>query len=116
MEATNKSTSGLRIGIIVLALATAAIHLFLALRSPAPFSTLFILNTLGYAVLLAAYLMPQLARYHGLIRWAFIAFAALTVILYFAFNASNFINPVGLITKAIEIALIVLLWLDGRNA
>ena len=117
MATNRKKISGLQIGIIILTLATAAIHLALAIRIPNPmFTTVFILNALGYVVLLVAYLLPQLASYHKLVRWVFIAFTAVTVIAYFVFNASNFVNPVGLLTKAIEIALIVLLWLDRRNA
>jgi hypothetical protein len=117
MATNRKKISGLQIGIIILALATAGIHLALAIFRPDPkFTPLFLLNALSYVVLLVAYLLPQLAAYHNLVRWVFIAFTAVTVIAYFAFNASNFVNPVGLLTKVIEIALIVLLWLDRRNA
>ena len=116
MDVPKTKTSGLRIGIIILALATAGIHLSLALFRPDPmFTPLFIFNALGYIVLLVAYLLPQLAAYHNLIRWLFIAFATVTVIAYFVFNAGNFVNPIGLLTKAIEIALIILLWIDRRN-
>jgi hypothetical protein len=117
MESTRKKSSGLQIGIIILTLATAGIHLTLALTRPDPkFTPLFLLNAVGYIVLLVAYLLPQLARYHNLVRWVFMAFAVVTVIGYFIFNAGHFVNPIGLLTKAIEVVLIVLLWLDRRNS
>ncbi len=116
MDVPKRKISGLQIGIIVLTLATAAIHLFLAIFRPDPmFTPLFILNALGYLALLVAYLLPQLAAYHSIVRWVFIAFTAVTVIAYFIFNAGNFVNPIGLLAKVIEIVLIVLLFLDGRN-
>jgi len=116
MNTTRQGTSSLRYGIMVTAIATAAIHLFLAFRNPDPmFTTLFILNAVGYLALMIAYFLPQLAAYHGTIRWLLMAFTAVTVVAYFVFNGSNSFNPVGLVTKAIEVALIVLLWMDGRR-
>lgn len=105
--------SGVQIGIILLTIATALIHLVLAFVFP-PTMVLFILNAIGYLVLLAAYFLPQFARYHNTIRWLLIAFAAVTIIGYFALNGLK-MDPLGLITKAIEVALIVLLWIDGRK-
>lgn len=56
----------LRIGVIVLALGTAAIHLYLGLSG----FPLFVLNGLGYLALVAAlYLpVPRLARYRDAVR------------------------------------------------
>lgn len=105
--------SGLQIGIIVLTVATALIHLVLAFIYP-PMQILFILNAAGYLVLLAGYFLPQFASFHNTIRWLLIAFAAVTIIGYFAVNGLK-MDPLGLLTKAIEVALIVLLWLDGRK-
>ena len=116
MKASSRQLTPIRIGIIALTLATAAIHLLLAFAFPDPmFTTMFILNALGYLALLVAYFLPQLDRYHSLVRWLLIAFAAVTVVGYFVFNASNFINPLSLVAKAIEVVLIVLLFLDGRG-
>ena len=113
MESTPQRITRLQIGIIVLTIATAAIHLILAFIVP-EVRTLFILNALGYLALLAAYFLPQFARYHNAVRWLLIAFAAVTIIGFFVVNGVK-VDPIGWLTKAIEIALIVLLWMDGRN-
>lgn len=96
-------------GIIVLALATAIIHFTLVFPSP-----MFILNGLGFLVLLAAlYLpLPLLAPYRAWARWALIGYTALTVILWLVIGLRA---PIGYITKAIEAALIFLLLLEGRR-
>lgn len=101
------------IGIILLTIATALIHLVLAAVFP-PMRIPFILNGIGFLALLVGYFLPQLSSYRDLIRWVLIAFAAVTVIGYFAINGIK-PDPLGWITKVIEIALIVLLWLDRRK-
>jgi hypothetical protein len=117
MKASTRQFTPIKIGILALTIATAAIHLLLAFAFPDPmFTTLFILNALGYLTLLVAYFLPQLDRYHSLVRWLLIAFTAVTIVGYFAFNAGNFMNPLGLLVKAIEVVLIVLLFLDGRGS
>ena len=100
----------LRIGIIVLTLATALIHLQLAFPDPA-----FILNGLGYLGLLAAlYLpIPRVARYRNLVRWVLVVYTALSIVLWIFLGART---PIGYIDKAIELSLIALLLLDARNA
>jgi hypothetical protein len=64
-------------GIFLLTLATAYIHLFLALSATPYYGLnfgviLFILNGLGYLVLLGALQLPipQLRRFRSLARWA----------------------------------------------
>jgi hypothetical protein len=114
MEATKSRFGPLQIGILVLALATAFIHLYLALTSPGTFKILFTLNGLGYLTLTVLYFLPALARYHGVIRWLFIAFAAITILGYFALNGVH-ISTLGIITKLIEVILIVLLFLDKQS-
>ncbi len=107
----NKSQIGpIQIGIILLTIATALIHL--ALGIPA-LLWMFILNGLGYLGLLAAFLLPQFTRYHSLVRWALIGFAAVTIAGWIAFGARS---PIGYLDKVIEISLIVLLFLDMRKA
>ena len=100
----------LRIGIIVLTLATAFIHLQLNFPDP-----VFILNGLGYLALLAAlYLpVPQLARYRHVVRLVLIAYAALTIFLWVLVGAHT---PIGYIDKAMEVTLIALLLLQGRRS
>ena len=113
MIGTAQRLTGIQIGIIILTIATAVIHWFVAVIFP-PMRTLFILNGLGYLVLLAAYFLPQLASYRGIVRWLLIAFTAVTLIGYFAVTGIK-VDLLGWATKAIEIALIVLLWMDGRR-
>lgn len=97
--------------IVGLTVATALIHIVLGIMSGGTFLIIFLLNGLGYLALLAAlYFLPQFAAQRSMVRWALLAFTAVTFILYFAFNASNPWNPMGLVDKAIELILIILLW------
>ncbi len=100
----------LRVGIVLLTLATALIHLQLAFPDPA-----FILNGLGYLTLLAAlYLpVPRVARYRNPLRWVLVGYAALSIVLWIFLGARTII---GYIDKAIEVALIALLLLEARSA
>jgi len=82
---------------------------------PIPLPMLFLLNGIGYLVLVTALYLPQLRQYQPIVRWLLIAFTALTVIMYFAITGLRF-NPVGMFTKAVEIVLIILLLVDGRRA
>lgn len=106
----------LQYGIIALAIATGLIHL-VALGIPSG-EILFILNGLGYLALVAAIYLPLgfLAGYRSLARWVLIGYTALTFVLYFVMNWPDVWNPLGIITKVIEVVLIVLLWMDRENA
>ncbi len=112
---TNRSqtTTGLRTGIILLALATALIHLFLALRAAPDMMTLipFTLNFLGYVTLLAALYLPlPWARTHRkLVRYAFIAFTVVTILLWVVLGMANPVPYIGYIDKTIEVLLVILL-------
>ena len=110
-----------RTAIAVLTLATAGIHLALVPPMAAalgPASTVpFILNGVGYLVLLAAlWLKPAfLAGRERLLHYAFIGFTAVTIVAYFAVNGgASFSNPIGVADKIIEAALIVALWQHQR--
>src|SRR5215218_1388436 len=112
---------GLGVGILLLALATAVIHLFLAFSAIPLFGlnfgvVLFILNGLGYLGLLAALQLPipQLARFRSAARWALVAYAALTIVLFFLMAPSYTI--LGYVDKVIEVALIALLLADAYTA
>ena len=109
MKQTQTHIGPLQIGIILLTVATAVTHFTLVFPS-----VLFILNGLGYLVLLAAlYLpIPQLASYRGLIRWALLGYTALTVVLWVIGGSRT---PIAYIDKVIELALIMLLWLESRQ-
>lgn len=99
----------LQVGIALLTLATAIIHLQLAFPDP-----VFILNGLGYLALLAAlYLpIPQLTQYRHLVRWVLLGYTALTIFLWVLFGAST---PIGYADKVIEVVLITLLILSARR-
>ncbi|MEM7117252.1 MAG: hypothetical protein AAF614_32765 [Chloroflexota bacterium] len=95
---------------IALAVITAVIHLALS----GTFGILFVLNGLGFLGLIGLYyfghmISPQILSYRSQIRWILIGYTALTVILYFVMNPNALSNALGLITKAVEVALIVLL-------
>ncbi len=107
----------LQYAVIVLTLLTALLHLALGVGFfQDTLGKLFVLNGLGYLALLAAlYFLPQFAGMRSLVRWALMAFAAVTIVAYFVVNPDALRSPPGLIDKAIEIALIVLLYLDGRG-
>ena len=112
---------GLGVGIFLLTLATAVIHLYLAFTAIPYFGLnigvmLFILNGLGYLGLLAALQLPipQLARFRSAARWTLVAYAALTIVLFFVMAPSY--EFIGYVDKAIEVALIALLLADAYTA
>ncbi len=109
MDQTRIQLGPLQAGIIVLTLATAVIHFSLLFPD-----VLFILNGLGYLTLLAArYLpIPQLAGYRSLVRWVLLAYTALTVVLWVIMGSRD---ALAYLDKAIEVVLIVLLWIEGRQ-
>ncbi len=94
--------------IVILTIATAIIHVALGFGFNNP---LFILNGIGYAGLLGLLFLPiaQLAAYRGTVRWVLLGYTALTFVLYFVFNWPDIWGPLGLIDKAIELVLMVLL-------
>jgi hypothetical protein len=112
---------GSRNSILVFTVLTALIHLglgFSFMSQPDFFGELFILNGLGYLVLMYALLWTPsfLAGQKALVRWAFIGFTALTFILYFVMNGAGAFmmngspNIAGLADKLIEALLIFSLW------
>jgi hypothetical protein len=112
---------GLGVGIFLLTVATAVIHLFLAFTAIPYYGLnfgvmLFILNGLGYLGLLAVLQLPipQLARFRSAARWVLVAFAALTIVLFFIM--APVYELIGYVDKAIEVALIALLIADAYTA
>jgi hypothetical protein len=100
---------GLQIGIIVLTLATAIVHLvILNLES---IDILFTLNGLGFLGLLALYFLPIpiAQKNHNLVRWALMAYAAVSILAWVLVGSPSVL---GFADKAIEVVLIILLWLD----
>ena len=94
----------LRIGIVVLTLATAYIHTTLG-------SMLFLANALGYLVLAVAMVLPIafLERNRWLVRAALLGFTAATIVGWVMFGARFWL---GYLDKAIEIGLIALLVIE----
>jgi hypothetical protein len=105
------STSLRRNLIIVLTLITALVHLVLLNLGMGTIDPLFTLNGLGFLALLYAYLNDVPAGRKSLVRWAFMAYTAVTILAWFALNG-DFSSPVGLITKLDELLLLVLLATD----
>lgn len=107
--------------IAALTIATALIHLVLGVAGVVQSSftdtlaILFVLNGLGYLGLWAAgYLnVPALAPYRAQARLALLAFALVTFALYFAFNETR--DALGLITKAIELGVVVGVFVERRG-
>lgn len=93
---------------IVLAVGTAAIHLYLGLQG----FPLFVLNGLGY---LAALILPipRISEYRNLVRWVFVGYTALTIFLWILVGARN---SLGYTDKVIEIILVALLVLEARRS
>lgn len=134
----------LQIVIIILAVVTALIHLNLGLMTsgllhgtmpnprpkatgprpgsasmmdflPVPLPILFFLNFLGYSALIAVLYMPVLRNYQRILRWILMAFTAITIIAWFAITHGH-ANVLAYVDKPIELALIVLLFIDDRRA
>jgi hypothetical protein len=100
-------------GVIALTVLTALIHLALAFQFS---DTLFYLNGFGYLALMAGlYFVPQLAPYRWFLRWGLIDYTLLTIVLFFVMNAGGTYGLLGLLTKAIEIGLVVLLLVESRQ-
>ena len=99
----------IRAAVVLLTMITAAIHISLLFPDP-----VFILNGLGYLTLLAAlYLpIPRLAHYKRVLRWTLIGYATLTILLWVAIGERTLL---GYSTTADEVALVVLLILEGRR-
>src|SRR5215472_6029002 len=118
----------LQIAIIVLAVITAVLHLFLGITismagGSGPTGSwllqvlpmLFILNFLGYIILLVALYVPQLKLFQHSIRWVLIVFTAVTISAYFVIDGLT-PNSIGYGDKLIEVALILLLLVENRKA
>jgi hypothetical protein len=115
MQTSNVRTQlgPVQIGVILLTLATAFIHLYLSsmIFASGMNGTLFILNCLGYLALLAGLFLPipVVKDYRPVVRILFIAFTLVTIL---AWAILGMRNAWGYADKAIEVVLVILLWLD----
>ena len=97
-------TVGLRVGIVVLTLATAQIHATLG-------GLMFTVNAIGYAALAAAMVLPgPFAQLRWLVRYALIGFTTATIVGWLAFGGRF---ELAYIDKAIEVALIGLVLVES---
>lgn len=97
-----------RIAIAVLAIITGVYHLLL----PDP---MLMLNGLGYLGLLFLYFVQQkiLRIPRPTVRWIFMGYTAITIILYFVVRGAEGLTFLpGMFIKLVELGLLVLLYLD----
>ena len=94
----------IRLGIITLTLATAAIHATLG-------GTLFLLNAIGYVAFVIAMVLPgPVRRVRWLVRYGLIGFTTATILGWAAFGARF---DLAYLDKALETALIGLLLIES---
>ncbi len=102
------SASSTRFMIIILTLFTALVHLVYlnlgGLQIP------FLLNGLGYFALLGALLFKFPPGQERLVHYAFMAFALTTIVAWIVI--ADPYTLIGYVTKAVEVLLIVFLWMD----
>jgi hypothetical protein len=103
------SDIAIRIGVVVLTLIAAIVHLSLLFPDP-----VFILNGIGYLTLLAALYLPvsRLVPHRRVVRWALLGYATLTILAWVAIGERTLL---GYSTTAGEVALIALLLIEGRR-
>jgi hypothetical protein len=116
----NKSKFGAnQVVIVLLTLLTAGIHGVVLNIQMQTIDPLFTLNALGYLFLLAALYLPiPIAKENRpLVRWLFIGYTAVTILAWVAIGDKTWPgDALGYITKLIEVFLILMLWLEGRNS
>jgi hypothetical protein len=105
-------------GVIILTTITAFIHIYLSFQlyssqfaGPDP---IFLLNGIGYLLLLSAIYAPiaAFARYQSLFCWILLAYTAVTIVLWYYSGARSWI---AYIDKVIEVTLLLFLWLEARR-
>ena len=103
------SDIAIRIGVVALTLMAAVVHLSLVFPDP-----VFILNGIGYLVLLAALYLPvaRLVPHRRAMRWTLIGYATLTILAWVTIGERT---PLGYSTTAGEVALVLLLLVEGRR-
>jgi hypothetical protein len=130
--AGSRPLGALQWAVIALAAATAFIHIGLAFLMVPPPDPFFLLNGIGYIILVVLlYLpVPAVQRFRNWVAWALIVYTAATIALWTAIGIASpftgisidFSSPMtwlAYVDKLVEIALIVLVWLDwqrGRQA
>jgi hypothetical protein len=99
----------------LLTAATGILHLLIGfgvLGGSGTTNWLLVLNGVGYLILLVLFWTASGGR-RGTIRWILLAYALITLVGYFVLQGSGGLQfTLGLIVKAIELLLIILLFLD----
>jgi cellulose synthase/poly-beta-1,6-N-acetylglucosamine synthase-like glycosyltransferase len=105
----------LQLTIVLAAVATAAIHIGLAFQFANGVDPVFLLNGFGYLGLTALLFAPfaVLDRYRNLLRWVLIAYTLVTLLAWVFVGVRS---TVAYVDKAIEVLLIICLWLDWLQA
>ena len=121
--ATREVVFPVRIGVALLALGTAGIHLYLFLiegflgngQMLPIYQLLFVGNVFGYVTLAAALLLPisPLARVRSFVRVALVSIAVASIASYFYVGV---LDAVGHTDKAIEVLLILLATVDAATS
>jgi hypothetical protein len=101
----------MQIGILLLVLATALIHLW---KGVSDGLLMFIANGVGYLALAAAAYLPiaALANFRTLAKWALLAFTVVTIGGWVLIGERS---TIGYVDKAIEILLVILVIVDLRR-
>jgi hypothetical protein len=113
MQASSEKMGITQVLLIIAVLITAVIHLGLGLDFLTnPGNIMFIFNGIGYIGLCALFLLPisMLKPYHEILRWVLMGYTALTIVLWVVINGK--LEPVGIVTKLAEVAIIAILFID----
>lgn len=109
-ENTQSRFGMVQVAILVLALATALVHIWLAIPD---MMVAFYLNGAGYIALLIALYLPQLSRWQRLTRIGLIGYTLLTIVLWVLIGAHT---QLAYADKAVEVLLVWALVLEWRQA
>lgn len=99
-----------QVAIVVLALATALIHIWLAIPET---MVAFYLNGAGYIALVIALYLPLLSCWKRLARILLIGYTLLTIVLWLLIGEQNLLAYAD---KLVEVLLVILLVLEWRQA
>lgn len=126
VQTARAQMSPLKIGIILTALTTASIHLYLAMGMYAEGTNaiMFVLNGLGYLGLLLAYFLPAsfyrrflpASLANGIHRLARIALLLYTLLTLGMWAAVGMRTTIAYVDKLAEVLLVVFLLLDRPQA
>jgi hypothetical protein len=111
--------NSLRVAIVVFGLWTAAVHFYLLVRPgygfSYPFPGAFLLNGLGYLILLGAMFLniQVLDSVRKYVPWVLIVFTAVTIAAFLKWGDMH--DPLGWVTKVDEALLIISTFLYQRQ-